>query len=95
MNYTTFKTNFERELLFQIITNMKRGRKDARSSKSIAQSFHVILKKAENEEQLIEALSRLSRQHQEIRDAFMRTMNEYENATVKEKLAILRNQIDK
>lgn len=90
MNYQQLKNNFERELLFQIISNLRLKRLTNDESKRIARDFLPIIN-CENEKEFIKNLSKLSERYPQVRDAYLRTIEEYDNSQKNEKLLYIRS----
>lgn len=89
MTYQTLVTNFERELLFQIIYNMRQKKLSSERARKTAKDFLPVLR-SKNAEEFIESLSRLSRTSPEVMEAFIKTVKEYEKEKVIEELIKVR-----
>ncbi len=81
MTYKTLQTNFERELLFQIIQNLRHKKLTHEEAKIVAQRFMPVLK-SETAQEFIESLAKLAQYHPEILEAFIKTIREYEKDEV-------------
>lgn len=92
MTYKTLQTNFERELLFQIIYNMRLKKISYRRAKEVSKVFLPVLK-SEGIEEFIKELSVLSRNYPEIMEAFIITVRQYENEKVEEDLLKVRSKL--
>lgn len=92
MTYKTLQTTFERELLYHIITNVRERRLTGTGAKEIAGSFLPLLNSVTVEE-FIEKLSKLSRSHNEIREAFIVTVSKYEKEELTKKLIEVRSEL--
>lgn len=90
MTYQLLQTNFERELLFHLIFNMKRGKISSKRAQEVAQEFLKILKSEESVEGFMKSLSKKSEYYPEIREAFLTVALEYEKENVKERLEQVR-----
>lgn len=93
MLYKQLQTNFERELLFHLIFNMKKGRTSTLRAKEIAREFLVTLRSAENPQEFMNALSKKAEFYPEVRDAFLTVVKEYEKALVDENLEKVRKML--
>lgn len=92
MTYKTLQTNFERELLFQIITLLRNKKITNVRSKQIAQVFLPMLSLSSADE-FIEKLAKMSYNYPEIMEAFIIAVRMYEKENVSEGLAQVRNEI--
>lgn len=92
MTFKTLKTNFERELLFQIIQNLRKDKLSHVQAQILAQNFLPILR-SESSEEFIEKLSKLGQFHPEILEAFVITIKEYEIESQDERLKNAREKI--
>lgn len=92
MEYKTLLTNFQRELLFSIILNMRKGKIDKKQAKKIAK---VVLPafKSESIEAFFKEIERISKYSPEISEAFVKTLEEYEKETLEEKIKIVRQSL--
>ena len=92
MNYKTLQTNFQRELLYQIITSLKSGKLTHPRARQMASDFLPTLK-LESPEAFIEKVSKLSEEYPEILNAFLASIKQYEKSQVKEGLESARTSI--
>lgn len=92
MEYKTLLTNFQRELLFSIILNMRKGKIDKKQSKKIAK---IVLPafKSESIEAFFKEIERISKYSPEISEAFVKTLKEYEVKTIDERLNKVRKDL--
>ncbi len=91
MTYKSLQTNFERELLFHLIFNMKQGRTSSVRAQEIAKEFLAVLKNEESAGGFMEALSKKAEFYPEVREAFLTVAREYEKEMVDENLLKVRN----
>ena len=94
MTYKTLQTNFERELLLHLITNMRKGSITTNKAKAVAKSFLEILKTEETIAGFMDHLSKVSQFYPEIREAFLIFASDYETENVRESLQNTRNTIN-
>lgn len=90
MTYQTLQTNFERELLFHLIFNMKKGRITKARAQKVAKAFLQVLKKEQTIEGFMSSLSKEAQFYPEIREAFLTAIKEYEKEHVQENLEKVR-----
>jgi hypothetical protein len=90
MTYKTLQTNFERELLFHLIFNMKKGRITKARGQKVAKAFLQVLKTEQTIEGFINTLSKEAQFYPEIREAFLISVGVYEKENVQENLAKVR-----
>ncbi len=93
MEYKTLKTNFQRELLFFIILNMRRGKITKKNAKLIAKIVTPFFKN-ENIDEFLKGIEKACKYSPEITEAFIKTVREYEKATLKGKITMVRNSIN-
>lgn len=93
MTYNKLKTNFERELIVRVITNLRRKNISEVRAKKIAQVFLPTLK-SESAEEFCEELSKLGRHYPEIMEAFIVTFTQYEKETVTTNLQRIRAEFE-
>lgn len=91
MTIKTLQTNFERELLFHLIFNMKKGVTSSERAREIAKEFLITLKREDSTTGFMGALSKKAEFYPEIREAFLTVALEYEEDTVEENLERVRN----
>lgn len=89
MKLQKLKTNFERELLFQIIQNLRKNKLSDVQAQNIAKEFLPLLK-AETSEEFIKSLSKLAETHNEILEAFLISVKDYEKDHIIERLDAVR-----
>jgi len=89
MEYKTLQTNFERELLFQIIQNIKRKKLTKKNAKKVAKAFVPTLT-SEDADTFIEKNARLCEFYPEIMEAFLVTIKDYEQYVVTSGLSNVR-----
>ena len=86
MSQKNLKLNFQRELLFQIILNVKQKRLTIKYAQKIAQMIVPLLKQELEDKDFIEKISTLSQRVIEIREATIKTLIEYEKIIKQERL---------
>jgi hypothetical protein len=86
MTHKTLKTNFEREILFQIIFKMKQKRMSTKKAKQIARVVLPIVKKSTTNEEFLNDLSKLCSFYPEILDVYLSFYKDYEKEFKNEKL---------
>jgi hypothetical protein len=91
MTYKTLQTNFERELLFHLIFNMKKGKLTKERAQIVAKDFLEVLKSETSIDGFMGSISRKAQIYPEIRDAFLTIATEYEKENVKERLENVRH----
>lgn len=92
MTYKKLKTNFERELLFQIIQNLRKEKLTHDKAQSLAKEFLPLLK-AESSEEFIKSLAKLAETHNEILEAYLIAVKDYEKESVEEGLDTVRKSL--
>ncbi len=92
MTYKKLQNNFERELLFQIITRIRRGQISSLRARRIAQAFLPVLKN-EDPENFITTLNKLCYGYPEMLEAYIKAVKEYEDEEVMEGLVLARTHI--
>jgi Asp-tRNA(Asn)/Glu-tRNA(Gln) amidotransferase B subunit len=92
MEYKTLQTNFERELLFQIIQNIKRKKLTKKNAKKVAKAFVPTLT-SEDADTFIEKNARLCEFYPEIMEAFLVTIKDYEQYVVRSGLSKVRTEM--
>ncbi len=92
MDYQTLQTNFERELLFQIIQNIKRKKLTKKDAKTVAKAFVPTLT-SDDADTFIAKNARLCEFYPEIMEAFLVTMKEYEKYVVTTGLINVRGEM--
>lgn len=92
MTFKKLKTNFERELLFQIIQNLRKERLTHDSAQSLAKEFLPLLR-SETSEDFINKVSKLSEKHPEILEAFLISVKDYEKDHITDSLETARTKI--
>lgn len=92
MDYKTLKTDFQRELLFFIILNMKRGKITKSYARKIAKALLPIFK-SETVDSFLLGIEKICRYSPEITDAFIRITKEYEMQTRVGKLETVRESL--
>ena len=93
MTFKKLKTNFERELLFQIIQNLRKNKLTHDDAQNLAKEFLTLVNSGTSEEFMVK-LSRLSETHAEILEAFIVTVGDYEKDHISECLKTARKNID-
>lgn len=84
-NIKTFKSHVQRDLLFQIINNMKRERLSSSEAQMLAKDFLPLLE-SNSVEEMLSSLSLLSKSYKEVAEVFYIYANEYEKTIVPQKL---------
>ncbi len=92
MDYKTLQTNFERELLFQIIYNMRRQKLSKKGARKVAKAFLPTLT-SEDANVFIDKNARLCEFYPEIMEAFITTIKEYEKEVTKDGLLKARGEM--
>lgn len=92
MDYKTLKTNFQRELLVQIVLKLKRKEISTKYVQRIAQII-VPLKKLPTLEEFLKEVALNSTRSPEIRDAYITTLKGYEDIVKDERLKEVRTNI--
>lgn len=90
MTYKVLQTNFERELLFHLIFNMKQGRTSSKRAREIARDFLSVLRSENDAQGFMSSLSKKAEFYPEVRSAFLTVASQYEKDTVDENLARVR-----
>lgn len=95
---TTYKTNVQRDLLYQVILHMRRHELSDQSAQSLAQEFLPTLK-SETIETFLDELAKLARKYKEVEEVFMHYAKEFEKTVVNDRLIkmsqlIAKNEID-
>jgi hypothetical protein len=80
-NFDQFKKDFKRELLVQIIVNMKYGKTSTAQAKTLATRINEIMQ-MEDSKEVFQALNKLSETNSNILDLFIKHAKEFE---IKEK----------
>ncbi len=93
MTYKALQTNFERELLFHLIFNMKQGRTSSARAREIAREFLSVLKAEEDAQGFMNSLSKKAEYYPEMRSAFLTVASEFEKEMVDENLERVRNML--
>lgn len=89
MELKTLQTNFERELLFQIISNLRHDKLTKSRAKNVAKAFLPTLKLNDAEEFILNN-AKLSEFYPEILEAFLVSVKKYEEETKLNKLNLVR-----
>jgi len=92
MELKTLQTNFERELLFQIIYKMRHNKLTRVRARKVAKAFLPTLK-FNSAEEFIAKNATLSEFYPEILEAFLVTVNDYEKETKGKNLIQIRNKL--
>lgn len=90
MNYQTLTINFERELLLQLIANMRKGVIQKDKAKVIAQVFLGILKEEKTKEEFMENMYKVAPYYTELREACLKVAATYENENTEDALKNVR-----
>ena len=90
MTYKTLQTNFERELLFHLIFNLKKKKITKERGQIIAKEFLRVLHDSDSAVSFIEKISKISPYYMEIRETFLKVASEYEKENVEERLIKVR-----
>ena len=90
MTYKALQTNFERELLFHLIFNMKKGNITKGQGQTVAKEFLEVLRSEANSEGFLNSISKKAQLYPEIREAFLIVAKEYETESVNEKILKVR-----
>lgn len=93
MNNATLKQNFERELLFQLISNLRRENMDIKKAQKIAKAFMPILQSDNENEEFMDKVSNISKFYPEANEAFISTVRDYDSQKIKEELAKVREEL--
>lgn len=93
MTYKTLQTNFERELLFHLIFNLKKKRITKAQGQKIAKEFLTILHEADSAKDFMDQISKIAPYHLEIRETFLKVAPEYEKEDVEERLSNIRQTL--
>jgi hypothetical protein len=81
----TYKTNIQRDLLYQVILHMKRQELSTPSAQRLAQEFLLTLKSTTIEE-FLDELAKLARKYKEIDEVFTHYAKDFEETVVNERL---------
>ena len=92
MDYKTLKTNFERELLYQVITRMREKKLSSLRAQKIAQAFLPALKE-KTPESFIEHISKKAVGYPEITEAFIAAVRKFELENNNLRLEEIRDQL--
>ena len=95
MTYKTLQTNFERELLFEIIFEMKQKSLTNKNAHLIAKAFMGVLKKVETKKEFLDEMSKIARYYPEIQRAFTKVAAEYEMEFRSEQIAKVQKTLQK
>lgn len=95
MTFKTLKTNFERELLFQIITNLRRKKLSQKGASYIAKDVLLKIKEESTEESFLQSVSGLGEKYPEVMEAFIKSAYEYEKEFKAEKIEEVKNSLNK
>jgi len=90
MTYQTLQTNFEKELLFNLIFNMKKKRITKERGQKVAKEFLKILKAEKDAQGFMDSMTKISPYYPEIRETFLKVAYEYENEKISENLTKVR-----
>lgn len=94
MTYKTLKTNFEREILFQIIFNMKQKRMSTKKAKQIARVVLQEVRKEHDEASFLQNIAKLSESFPEVMEAFIKSASEYEKEFQTERIASVQKSLN-
>ena len=92
MTIKTLQTNFERELLFHIIFQIKKDRISNGRAQEVSKEFLKVLIREDTVEGFMESIAKLTPYYPEIREAFLTIITQYEKETVEEKLREVRKE---
>lgn len=81
----TFKSHVQRDLLFQIINNMKRERLSSNEAQMLAKDFLPLLE-SNSVEEILSSLALLSKSYKEVAEVFYIYADEYEKTVIPQKL---------
>ena len=90
MTYQTLQTNFEKELLFNLIFSLKRKKITKEQGQKIAKEFLRVLRTSEDAESFISEISKIAPYYLEIRETFLKVASQYEKENVQERLVSTR-----
>lgn len=90
MTYKKLQSTFQKELLYQIITNLRNKKLSHNRAKRTAQVFLPVLK-SEDEKIFLDALTKLSYSYPEILEASIVAVGEYEKEKIIEELIRVRH----
>lgn len=93
MTYKTLQTNFERELLLQVITGLRQKKFSNDYAKRIAKAFLPALN-SENPDQFMDSLTKMSYRYPEIMNAFIPVAKDYEKEMVSVNLEKVRSEME-
>jgi hypothetical protein len=93
MDYKTLTTNFERELLFQIIYKMRQQKLTKKGARKVAKAFLPTLTSADAQE-FIEKNARLCEFYPEILEAFITTIKQYDEEQKFQNLKQVREEME-
>ncbi len=91
-NLKTFKSHVQRDLLFQIINNMKRERLKSNDAQMLAKDFLPLLE-SNSVEEMLSSLALLSKNYTEVAEVFVIYAQEYEKTVVPQKLEEISERI--
>lgn len=94
MTYKTLKTNFEREILFQIIFKMKQKRMSTRRAQQIAKVVLQEIRKEPDEASFLKNIAKLSENYPEVMEAFIKSASEYEKEFQTERIASVQKSLN-
>lgn len=92
MTYKKLQTTFERELIFEIVMNLRKGTLSYEGSKRIAKAFMPVIKN-QTAEDFIKSLMVLCRYFPEITDAFIKAYGEFEKEDTALTLNVVRDEL--
>ena len=84
-NFETFKKDFKRDLLIQIVINMKHGKTNKTGSKELAREVLEIFREGHSR-QVFERINKLTETHPEILDIFIKRGYEFDSREKTEKI---------
>jgi len=84
-NFEQFKKDFKRDVFIKVIINLKHGRVTKSSSKEVAKAVLDAFR-LDQPRKVFEQINRITQDHPEILDAFIKRGNEYDTRHVNEQI---------
>lgn len=92
MSIKTLKMNFQRELLFSLILNMRKGEIDKKYARKIARALKVEFGK-DSIDEFLDGVETLCKYSPEITEAFIKVAREYEEELLVDRLYAVRKDL--
>lgn len=91
-NLKTFKSHVQRDLLFQIIKNMRKEKLGTSEAQALAKDFLPLLE-SNSIEEMLSSLALLSKSYKEVAEVFATYALEYEKTIIPQKLEEMSKRI--